>query len=193
MRTAGHEPHTGTRSADDAEKRVACGCSAAARQHCVQDQRSIPERRLCHAPHSEPASLRGLAGKLTREQLNEFQELLNRQNEDLYLDQDAADDFFISLDNDFHRLLYHDSGYDRIWEAMHNVTSHMDRVRYLDSALCRGNIASVQKEHEQIFGYLRDGLPLDVDVEALFEHHLGMYRENFQKILERFPDFFVRT
>ena len=52
-------------------------------------------------------------------------------------DQDAADDFFISLDNDFHRLLYHDSGYDRIWEAMHNVTSHMDRVRYLDSALCR--------------------------------------------------------
>ena len=114
----------------------------------------------------EPALLRGLAGKLTREQLNEFQELLNRQSEDLYLDQDAADDFFISLDNDFHRLLYHDSGYDRIWEAMHNVTSHMDRVRYLDSALCRGNIASVQKEHEQIFGYLRDGLPLDVDVEA---------------------------
>ena len=55
------------------------------------------------------------------------------------------------------------------------------------------NIASVQKEHEQILGYLRDGLPLDVDVEALFEHHLGMYRENFQKILERFPDFFVRT
>ena len=49
---------------------------------------------------------------------------------------------------------------------MHNVTSHMDRVRYLDSA-CRGNIASVQKEHEQIFGYLRDGLPLDVDVEAV--------------------------
>ena len=141
----------------------------------------------------QAALLRGLAGKLTREQLNEFQELLNRQNEDLYLDQDAADDFFISLDNDFHRLLYRDSGYDRIWEAMHNVTSHMDRVRYLDSALCRGNIASVQKEHEQIFGYLRDGLPLDVDVEALFEHHLGMYRENFQKILERFPDFFVRT
>ena len=64
----------------------------------------------------EPALLRGLAGKLTREQLNEFQELLNRQNEDLYLDQDAADDFFISLDNDFHRLLYHDSGYDRIWD-----------------------------------------------------------------------------
>lgn len=38
----------------------------------------------------EPALLRGLAGKLTREQLNEFQELLNRQNEDLYLDQDGS-------------------------------------------------------------------------------------------------------
>lgn len=141
----------------------------------------------------EPALLRGLAGKLTPEQLDEFRALLDRQNTDLYLDQDAADDFFISLDNDFHRLLYHDSGYDRIWEAMHNVTSHMDRVRYLDSALCRGNIASVQKEHVQIFVYLRDGLPPQVDAEALFEHHLGMYRENFAQILERFPDFFVRT
>ena len=39
----------------------------------------------------EPALLRGLAGKLTREQLNEFQELLNRQNEDLYLDHAAED------------------------------------------------------------------------------------------------------
>ena len=140
----------------------------------------------------EPALLRGLAGKLTPVQLDEFRALLDRQNTDLYLDQDAADDFFISLDNDFHRLLYHDSGYDRIWEAMHNVTSHMDRVRYLDSALCRGNIASVQKEHVQIFVYLRDGLPPQVDVEALFEHHLGMYRENFAQILERFPDFFLK-
>ena len=140
----------------------------------------------------EPALLRGLAGKLTPVQLDEFRALLDRQNTDLYIDQDAADDFFISLDNDFHRLLYHDSGYDRIWEAMHNVTSHMDRVRYLDSALCRGNIASVQKEHVQIFVYLRDGLPPQVDAEALFEHHLGMYRENFAQILERFPDFFLK-
>lgn len=101
----------------------------------------------------------------------------------------AADDFFISLDNDFHRLLYHDSGYDRIWEAMHNVTSHMDRVRYLDSALCRGNIASVQKEHEQIFGYLRDGLPLDVDVEALFEHHLGDVPREFPEDIGTVPGF----
>ena len=59
---------------------------------------------LIHICILEPALLRGLAGKLTREQLNEFQELLNRQNEELYLDQDAADDFFISLDNDC--LLY---------------------------------------------------------------------------------------
>ena len=139
----------------------------------------------------EPALLRGLAGKLTAQQLEEFQLLLDRQDEDLYPDRDAADDRFLSLDNDFHRLLYHDSGYDRIWQAMHNVTSHMDRVRYLDSALCRGNIESVQKEHGLILQYLRDGLPPDADAEALFEHHLGMYRENFPQLLEQFPDFFV--
>jgi len=139
----------------------------------------------------EPALLRGLSGRLTQEQLDAFRVLLERQNVDLQLDQDAADDFFISLDNEFHKLLYHYSGYDRIWQAMHNVTSHMDRVRYLDSALCRGNIESVQKEHELIYKYLMVGLPQDADVEGLFDHHLGMYRENFQKLLERFPSFFV--
>lgn len=41
----------------------------------------------------EPALLRGLAGKLTPVQLDEFRALLDRQNTDLYIDQDAADDF----------------------------------------------------------------------------------------------------
>ena len=139
----------------------------------------------------EPALLRKLAGNLSRVQLAEFEELLWRQNSDLRLDQEAADDFFITLDNEFHRLLYHDCGYDRIWLAMHTVTSHMDRVRYLDTALFEGNIRLVQKEHENIFTYLRDGLPPDVDADALFEHHLGTYRQNFPALQERFPDFFV--
>ena len=139
----------------------------------------------------EPALLRNLAARLNQEQLDTCRELLERQNEDLHPDQDAADDFFISLDNEFHKLLYHYSGYDRIWQAMHNVTSHMDRVRYLDSALCRGNIESVQKEHALIYHYLMVGLPKDADPEGLFDHHLGMYRENFPKLLQQFPDFFI--
>ena len=105
--------------------------------------------------------------------------------------QDVPGDYFIALDNEFHKRLYTFSGYDRIWQAMHNVTTHMDRVRYLDSALCQVDMEAFREEHKQIYKYLMVGLPRDVDVEAFFDHHLGAYRENFQGLLEKFPDFFV--
>ena len=53
------------------KKRVACGCSAAARQHCVQDQRSILNEGFAMRRILEPALLRGLAERLTGT-LNEF-------------------------------------------------------------------------------------------------------------------------
>lgn len=78
-----------------------------------------------------------------------------------------------------------------IWQAMHNVTTHMDRVRYLDTALCQMDMETFRFEHEQLYKYLMVGLPKDVDVDAFFEHHLGAYREHFQSLLDRFPDFFI--
>ena len=99
--------------------------------------------------------------------------------------------YFITLDNEFHKRLYTYAGYDRIWQAMHNVTTHMDRVRYLDTALCQMDMETFREEHEQLYKYLMVGLPKDVDVDAFFEHHLGAYREHFQSLLDRFPDFFI--
>ena len=137
----------------------------------------------------EPALLRGLAGRLTREQLAEVHDLLEQQS--AAAGQNMTNDYFIALDNEFHKRLYLFYGYDRIWQSMHNVTAHMDRVRYLDSVLCREDMESSWEEHRQIYQYLMVGLPRDVDAEAFFDHHLGAYRENFQSLLEKFPDFFV--
>lgn len=139
----------------------------------------------------EPALLRNLSGHLTREQLAELHDLLEKQDAAAVSGQDVPGDYFIALDNEFHKRLYTFSGYDRIWQAMHNVTTHMDRVRYLDSALCQVDMEAFREEHKQIYKYLMVGLPRDVDVEAFFDHHLGAYRENFQGLLEKFPDFFV--
>lgn len=139
----------------------------------------------------EPAMLRNLSGHLTQEQLNELHELLVRQNDAIDVSLDAPGDYFIELDNEFHKRLYTYSGYDRIWQAMHNVTTHMDRVRYLDSALCQVDMEAFREEHQQIYKYLMVGLPKDVDVEDFFEHHLGAYREHFQNLMDQFPDFFI--
>ena len=107
------------------------------------------------------------------------------------ISHDVLGDYFITLDNEFHKRLYTYAGYDRIWQAMHNVTTHMDRVRYLDTALCQMDMETFRVEHEQLYKYLMVGLPKDVDVDAFFEHHLGAYREHFQSLLDRFPDFFI--
>ena len=42
-----------------------------------------------------------------------------------------------------------------------------------------------QKKFAHGMGYAKK------DVDAFFEHHLGAYREHFQSLLDRFPDFFI--
>ena len=117
--------------------------------------------------------------------------LLEQQDGSDCISHDVLGDYFITLDNEFHKRLYTYAGYDRIWQAMHNVTTHMDRVRYLDTALYQIDMETFRMEHEQLYKYLMVGLPKDVDVDAFFEHHLGAYREHFQSLLDRFPDFFI--
>ena len=139
----------------------------------------------------EPALLRSLSGHLNQAQLSELHGLLEQQDGSACISHDVLGDYFITLDNEFHKRLYTYAGYDRIWQAMHNVTTHMDRVRYLDTALCQMDMETFREEHEQLYKYLMVGLPKDVDVDAFFEHHLGAYREHFQSLLDRFPDFFI--
>lgn len=66
---------------------------------------------------------------------------------------------FVSLDNDFHQLLYHYGGYDRAWQAVHNVTSHYDRVRYMTNAVIRQDENRVVEEHRRFYNYLMLGIP----------------------------------
>ena len=114
----------------------------------------------------EPALLRSLSGHLNQAQLSELHGLLERQDGSACISHDVLGDYFITLDNEFHKRLYTYAGYDRIWQAMHNVTTHMDRVRYLDTALCQMDMETFRVEHEQLYKYLMVGLPKDVDVDA---------------------------
>ena len=74
---------------------------------------------------------------------------------------------FVSLDNDFHQLLYHYGGYDRAWQAVHNVTSHYDRVRYMTNAVIRQDENRVVEEHRRFYNYLMLGIPPTVDPRFL--------------------------
>ena len=106
------------------------------------------------------------------------------------LSYEVPGDEFVSLDNDFHQLLYHYGGYDRVWCAMHNVTTHYDRVRYLDNALNNIDEEEILAEHRQFYNYLRIGVPPASVLHEEFERHLGRFRDGFQHLLDMFPGYF---
>ena len=113
----------------------------------------------------EASIMQQLAGRLTMQQLKPFAACIEAQ-------------------------LYHYGGYDRAWQAVHNVTSHYDRVRYMTNAVIRQDENRVVEEHRRFYNYLMLGIPPTVDIRQEMEEHLGHFRDGFQKLLEKFPDFF---
>lgn len=139
----------------------------------------------------EASIMQQLAGRLTMQQLKPFAACIEAQakvaNTGNY---ETPGQEFVSLDNDFHQLLYHYGGYDRAWQAVHSVTSHYDRVRYMTNAVIRQDENRVVEEHRRFYNYLMLGIPPTVDIRQEMEEHLGHFRDGFQKLLEKFPDFF---
>lgn len=61
----------------------------------------------------EPALLRSLSGHLNQAQLSELHGLLEQQDGSACISHDVLGDYFITLDNEFHKRLYTYAGYDR--------------------------------------------------------------------------------
>jgi DNA-binding GntR family transcriptional regulator len=135
--------------------------------------------------------VRELAGHLSADQMGKLSENLQQQaqaaNTGSY---ERPDSEFLLLDNQFHELLYHFGGYDRIWTAMHAVTSHYDRVRYLDTVLNHVDQEDILLEHRQIYNCLLIGIAPTVDLDAQITRHLGRFLEGFQHITDAFPTYF---
>ena len=138
----------------------------------------------------EPSIIRRLAGSVSAERLSELRANLEEQASAAREDTVAPGSRFVELDNEFHRAIYHLAENDRIWQSVHAVTSHYDRVRYLDTALYQENITDILSEHWQIYNCLLIGIPSDSDVDLLMEKHLGRFRTRFLDLINRFPDYF---
>ena len=103
--------------------------------------------------------------------------------------EDSIDAFF-KLDNKFHQLIYQAGNKSNVWRAVRRVSSHYDRVRYLDAIMSKTDLEAIQKEHEKIFHQLLIGYTEDFDLKKFYDRHLGIYRKNFQNILEHYPEYF---
>lgn len=138
----------------------------------------------------EPEILTSLAGSLSQDYVEKMKENLNLQKNVLKEKNEDSIDAFFKLDNKFHQLIYKAGNKNDVWRAVRRVSSHYDRVRYLDAIMSKTDLVAIEKEHEKIFHMLLIGYTKDFDVKEFYDRHLGTYRKNFQNILEQYPEYF---
>ena len=138
----------------------------------------------------EPEILMTLAGSLSQDYIEKIKENLDLQKKVLEEKNEDNIDAFFKLDNKFHQLIYQAGNKSNVWRAVRRVSSHYDRVRYLDAIMSKTDLEAIQKEHEKIFHQLLIGYTEDFDLKKFYDRHLGVYRKNFQNILEHYPEYF---
>lgn len=93
----------------------------------------------------EPELIAHMAGNISSGQAAELRENLDRQKAALH-QKDKIDTFF-KLDDSFHHLLYQMAGKPRTWYAVKKVSTHYDRIRYLDAIMYHTELKNIYEEH----------------------------------------------
>ncbi len=141
----------------------------------------------------EPEIIAQLQGQVSTSAVGALQENLQAQKEALQnLEEERIDPFF-KLDDAFHHLIYQIAGKHRTWYAVKSVSTHYDRVRYLDAIRNHRELEKIYQEHRKIFNLLLLGGTGDFSLKKFYDGHLGSYREGFPEILEKYPEYFSLT
>lgn len=83
----------------------------------------------------EPGILRMLGGSLSSGRLEPLRENLGQQKKALEKKGEDRIDLFFKLDDEFHHRIYELAGKKNTWYAVKKVSTHYDRVRYLDAIM----------------------------------------------------------
>lgn len=92
------------------------------------------------------------------------------------------------LDNLFHKIIYEMAGKARTWDAVKYVSTHYDRLRYLDAM--EGIVKNTTLEqHIEIYEAIKNK---DYSkIESIVDEHLGNYKKEMKIFKKKYPDYFV--
>jgi len=138
----------------------------------------------------ETAIFKETAGTLSTEQLRKMKANLQLQEQEINRETTMSD-YFFDLDNEMHCMLYEFSHKMDVWYCVHNIGSHYDRVRYLDTRENDINREQILEEHNRMYYYMMMGISNDVNVEDFMTGHLGRFRRDLQKKIELYPEYFT--
>lgn len=125
--------------------------------------------------------------KFSTQAIKELEKNLKFQNIIAQIEEDHTELFF--LDNEFHRIIYKEVGKERVWEAVQSLSTHYDRVRFLD-AVEKTNLVPTLDQHQEIINIIRDG---ECDkVDAMIDLHLSNFKNKMAYFIEKYPDYFLK-
>lgn len=99
---------------------------------------------------------------------------------------------FISLDNDFHRIVYSIAKKDYVWLELRQGSAHFDRLRYM--GLIKGHDTAKPEEHEMLLNMLEFNGMAGISEVTAFEDFLKRHLCHFSKYMDRLilknPEYF---
>ncbi len=94
---------------------------------------------------------------------------------------------FFGLDNELHRLLFGSVGMARVWDMIHQFSSHLNRVRIL-YLLAKEEWESLVEQHRDIVGAIE---AKDATAAlAMLDRHLSRTDADLIRLRETYPDYF---
>lgn len=144
--------------------------------------------RLC----VEPIMMEEMAGKLLPQDLESLKAILQLQ-EQVLRDCDVVNEFF-ALDDLFHQKIYEIHRTPHVWTAIKGISSHFDRVRFLDAAYYKSEqryLEAFYQEHVYLYQLLLCGIPKDIQMKIVLERHVSSYKKSLMRITEQFPHYFA--
>lgn len=97
---------------------------------------------------------------------------------------------YIKQDGNFHRALFECGGHEQIWDAISGLLAHYTRVLVLDMMMPDSLEASYQS-HLKIADCIENGKKKELR-EVMATHHDHYVTETDEKIMEQYPDYFLK-
>lgn len=117
--------------------------------------------------------------------IKELEKNLKFQNIIAQIEEDHSELFF--LDNEFHKIIYKEVEKERVWEAVQSLSTHYDRVRFLD-AIEKTNLVPTLEQHQEIVDIIKNGETEKVD--DIIDKHLSNFKNKIAYLVEKYPDYF---
>lgn len=92
----------------------------------------------------------------------------------------------VEADNEFHKLLFVIANKNRSYDALNDIFTQFDRVRYLSAE--NFNMEATVSEHKALYEAMKN--KENEKADKIIVEHLSRYKEDMQELKNKYPEYF---